>query len=91
MELVDLCRCIGGPPLASILRAIAQQYRDRRAGFPDLTLWHPEKGIARFAEVKGPNDHLSQKQRIWLNDLLKAGLRAELCTVKLVDESSLLD
>ncbi|KAJ9059426.1 hypothetical protein DSO57_1002422 [Entomophthora muscae] len=89
-ELLDLCRCIGGPPLASILRAIAKQYRDRRAGFPDLTLWHPEKGIARFAEVKGPNDHLSQKQRIWLNDLLKAGLRAELCTVKLTDEALLM-
>ncbi|KAJ9058273.1 hypothetical protein DSO57_1013962 [Entomophthora muscae] len=90
-ELLDLCRCIGGPPLASILRAIAKQYRDRRAGFPDLTLWHPEKGIARFAEVKGPNDHLSQKQQIWLNDLLKAGLRAELCTVKLTDEALLMD
>lgn len=32
-------------------------------------------------EVKGPNDRLSQKQQIWLDELRKLGADVEVCHV----------
>ncbi|KNE71579.1 hypothetical protein AMAG_16141 [Allomyces macrogynus ATCC 38327] len=36
-----------------------------------------------FAEVKGPHDTLSDKQRVWIDSLLAAGIDVHLCLVKL--------
>ncbi|KAJ3373211.1 Scaffold-type E3 ligase [Allomyces arbusculus] len=36
-----------------------------------------------FAEVKGPHDTLSDKQRVWIDALLAAGIDVHLCLVKL--------
>ncbi|KFG48230.1 VRR-NUC domain-containing protein [Toxoplasma gondii p89] len=44
-----------------------------------------------FAEVKGPRDRLSEKQRYWLAHLLRAGVPCEMCKVlppALASESS---
>ncbi len=37
---------------------------------------------ARFVEVKGPRDRLSDKQRAWLAMLSDAGLDVDVCYVK---------
>ena len=37
---------------------------------------------ARFVEVKGPRDRLSDKQRAWLTMLSDAGVNADVCYVK---------
>lgn len=35
----------------------------------------------QLVEVKGPNDRLSQKQQIWLDELHKLGADVEVCHV----------
>jgi len=35
-----------------------------------------------FVEVKGPNDSLMSRQRLWIETLLEAGARVELLHVK---------
>lgn len=35
----------------------------------------------KFVEVKGPRDRLADKQRLWLNILVQAGVQAEVCHV----------
>ncbi|CAB4063618.1 FAN1 [Lepeophtheirus salmonis] len=51
--------------LCEISRRLLTRHRFFRSGFPDLTLWNPEKKSVRFVEVKGPGDRLSTKQIIW--------------------------
>ena len=36
-------------------------------------------GEVMFAEVKSENDRLSDTQRLWINVLMGAGVRVELC------------
>jgi hypothetical protein len=36
---------------------------------------------ARFVEVKSPNDHLSETQKIWISVLQTAGVEVEVCHV----------
>jgi hypothetical protein len=38
-----------------------------------------KKGEVLFAEVKSENDRLSDTQRLWINVLMGAGIRVELC------------
>lgn len=75
-------QCITLPVLAKICKRLAKNYRVAQAGFPDLTLWNPEKKKCKFVEVKSPNDKLSPGQRIWLDFLRKIGLDCEVCNVK---------
>ena len=42
------------------------------AGFPDLVLVHPERGLL-FVELKTTYGRLSEDQKKWGNDLLDAG------------------
>lgn len=37
--------------------------------------------FVQLVEVKGPNDRLSQKQQIWLDELQKLGADVEVCHV----------
>lgn len=46
------------------------------AGFPDLTLVNPERGIAVLVEVKTNRGIVSPPQREWLIGLRAAGLNA---------------
>lgn len=39
-------------------------------------------GRVLFVEVKGPGDHLSEKQQLWLDFMKENGIPAEVCLVK---------
>lgn len=45
-------------------------------------MWDYDKREARFVEVKGPGDSLSDTQKIWIDVLLSAGVPVEVCRVK---------
>ncbi len=51
--------------------------RRSAAGFPDLVLVHPHRGII-FAELKSPTGRTTPEQEGWLALLLQAGQRAYL-------------
>lgn len=67
-DLEELLECIGGRAMSGVCRMLAEEYRHRVSGVPDLIVWKPgtgvEKGEARFVEVKGPGDSLSETQKV---------------------------
>ncbi|OHW95771.1 coiled-coil domain-containing protein mtmr15 [Colletotrichum incanum] len=90
-DLVELVGCFNGSALAALCKVMAQEYRQRGGGLPDLILWRtePEKECM-FAEVKSANDRLSDTQRLWIHVLTGAGVKVVLCNavakeVKAVD------
>ncbi|KAK4212978.1 VRR-NUC domain-containing protein [Rhypophila decipiens] len=90
-DLVELVNCFGGGALAAVCKVMAQDYRARGGGVPDLMLWRVQaeaenaiagderKGEVLFAEVKSANDRLSDTQRLWIHVLTGAGVRVALC------------
>ncbi|RKF63083.1 Fanconi-associated nuclease 1-like protein [Erysiphe neolycopersici] len=78
-DLLELVGCVNPCALAMICRVLAQEYRIRRGGLPDLIMWHVAKREVIFAEVKSVNDRLSETQRLWIHVLTSAGLKVELC------------
>lgn len=105
-DLSEVLECIGGRAMSGICRMLAEEYRHRISGVPDLMwvgcgfpqlrtghqfpgnlslicrVWHPVEKIARFVEVKGPGDSLSETQKVWIDVLLSAGVPVEVCKVK---------
>ncbi|XP_075217702.1 uncharacterized protein LOC142322470 [Lycorma delicatula] len=63
---------------------LLKDYRSFASGFPDLTLWNPVPNDYKliFVEVKGPNDTLSNKQKLWLQNINKFGADASICYVQ---------
>ncbi len=88
-DLVELVRCFDGDALAAICKVMAQEYKLRGGGIPDLILWRTNeahdgtlgerKGEVMFAEVKSENDRLSETQRVWIHVLTAAGVKVALC------------
>uniref|UniRef100_A0A8H7N9E1 Fanconi-associated nuclease n=1 Tax=Bionectria ochroleuca TaxID=29856 RepID=A0A8H7N9E1_BIOOC len=93
-DIAELVRFFEGSALATVCKMMAQEYRHRGGGIPDLLLWrHPEattdqegkkastpsKGEVMFAEVKSTNDRLSDTQRLWIHVLTGAGIKVALC------------
>lgn len=78
-DLLEIVGCFEGQALATICKVMAQEYRVRGGGIPDLFLWDCEKKEVVFAEVKSENDRLSDTQRLWIHVLTGAGVRVELC------------
>ncbi|KAL3424822.1 hypothetical protein PVAG01_04103 [Phlyctema vagabunda] len=78
-DLLEITACFDGGALAVICKVMAQEYRVRGGGIPDLFLWSPEKKEVMFSEVKSENDRLSDTQRLWIHVLTGAGIRVELC------------
>jgi Fanconi-associated nuclease 1 len=83
-DLVELVESFEGAALAAICKVMAQEYRARGGGVPDLVLWRAAdesrtKGEVMFAEVKSANDRLSDTQRLWIHVLTGAGVRVALC------------
>jgi Fanconi-associated nuclease 1 len=93
-DLVELVVCFEGEALAAVCKVMAQEYRARGSGVPDLVLWrtsreespvngsddgHGDPWEVMFAEVKSANDRLSDTQRLWINVLTGAGVRVALC------------
>ncbi|KJE90126.1 hypothetical protein CAOG_01475 [Capsaspora owczarzaki ATCC 30864] len=83
-QLRDICACMPPVALAAILRSMAENYKESSSGMPDLVVWsRPESSASfiRFIEVKGPNDTLSEQQRVWIDKLLRLGLDVQVCHV----------
>ncbi|KAK0656839.1 VRR-NUC domain-containing protein [Cercophora newfieldiana] len=87
-DLNELVGCFDGGALAAICKVMAQDYRSRGSGVPDLVLWRTEppgsgggrvQGEVMFSEVKSANDRLSDTQRLWIDVLTGAGVRVALC------------
>ncbi|RDL34502.1 Uncharacterized protein BP5553_07630 [Venustampulla echinocandica] len=78
-DLLEIIDCFDGAALATVCKVLAQEYRVRGGGIPDLFLWDPKKKSVLFAEVKSENDRLSDTQRLWIHVLTGAGIRVELC------------
>jgi Fanconi-associated nuclease 1 len=78
-DLLEIVGCFEGQALATICKVMAQEYRVRGGGIPDLFLWRPEAKEVRFVEVKSENDRLSDTQRLWIHVLTGAGVQVELC------------
>ncbi|KAM3511196.1 hypothetical protein MY11210_005132 [Beauveria gryllotalpidicola] len=88
-DLVELVRCFDGDALAAICKVMAQEYKQRGGGIPDLILWRTKdaadgglgarKGEVMFVEVKSENDRLSETQRVWIHVLTAAGVQVALC------------
>ncbi|XP_061679381.1 fanconi-associated nuclease 1 [Syngnathoides biaculeatus] len=77
----SLVSCMGGAFLAGVIIRMAKDFRHCRGGLPDLVVWNTSNKIYKLVEVKGPNDRLSQKQQIWLDELQKLGADVEVCHV----------
>lgn len=81
-DLVELAGCFPGEALAAVCKVMAQEYRQRGGGVPDLVLWRTDeetgRGECMFAEVKSRNDRLSDTQRLWIHVLTGAGVRVAL-------------
>jgi Fanconi-associated nuclease 1 len=92
-DLAEMVACFDGGALAAVCKVMAQEYRARGGGVPDLLLWRTggeeppangnsdgrRQGEVMFAEVKSANDRLSDTQRLWINVLTGAGVRVALC------------
>ncbi|KAM8860850.1 fanconi-associated nuclease 1 isoform 1-T1 [Synchiropus picturatus] len=77
----SLVSCFGGVFLGGVIARMAKDFRHCRAGLPDLVVWSTLRNTYKLVEVKGPNDRLSQKQQIWLDELQKLGADVEVCHV----------
>jgi Fanconi-associated nuclease 1 len=78
-DLLEIVSCFDGQALATVCKVMAQEYRVRGGGMPDLFLWDTAKKEVVFSEVKSENDRLSDTQRLWIHVLTGAGIRVELC------------
>ncbi|XP_020824255.1 fanconi-associated nuclease 1 [Phascolarctos cinereus] len=84
----DLVSCFGGPFLSGVCRLLATDLRHHRGGLPDLVVWNTPNNHFKLVEVKGPNDRLSHKQMIWLDELQQLGAQVEVCHVVAVGAKS---
>ncbi|XP_035520784.1 fanconi-associated nuclease 1 [Morone saxatilis] len=78
----SLVSCMGGAFLGGVIARMSKDYRHCRGGLPDLIVWNTSNNSYKLVEVKGPNDRLSQKQQIWLDELQKLGADVEVCHVE---------
>ncbi|PTU17815.1 hypothetical protein P175DRAFT_0466005, partial [Aspergillus ochraceoroseus IBT 24754] len=78
-DLVEIVQCFRGEALAVICKIMAEEYRQRGGGIPDLLLWSVDRKEVMFVEVKSENDRLSDTQRLWIHVLVGAGVKVELC------------
>lgn len=91
-DLAELVRCFESSALAAVCKVMAQEYKARGGGVPDLILWRPDasssraadapaapRGEVMFVEVKSANDRLSDTQRLWIHVLTGAGVKVALC------------
>ena len=92
-ELQTLADSLGHDGLHAILEPMLAHGSRHHAGLPDLVIWpgpavrlgesfpsRLDEGLC-LAEIKSPGDRLRDEQRIWLDRLIGAGVRAELWEV----------
>ncbi|XP_064421929.1 fanconi-associated nuclease 1 isoform X2 [Latimeria chalumnae] len=83
-----LASCFGGPFLSGVCWRLAKDLRHCRGGLPDLVVWNTQNNSYKVVEVKGPNDRLSHKQMIWLDELRRLGAEVEVCHVTAIGAKS---
>lgn len=79
--LLAVCKALGGPALAALLRPFAEDYSHSSSGLPDLFLYRPDHSDYLLVEVKSPNDRLSDAQRNWNALFKRDGIKFVLCRV----------
>jgi len=92
-ELLALAQHLEPDGLRAILEPMLGPGTRHHAGLPDLVVWPgpavrlPEALPSRLGEglclveIKGPTDRLRDPQRVWLDRLVRAGVRTELWEV----------
>ncbi|XP_069481019.1 fanconi-associated nuclease 1 isoform X2 [Ambystoma mexicanum] len=85
----SLVACFGGPFLSGVCLRLSKDLRHCRGGLPDLVVWNTTNSSFKVVEVKGPNDRLSHKQMIWLDELRKLGAPVEVCHVVAIGAKSM--
>ncbi|KAJ9099893.1 hypothetical protein QFC21_003898 [Naganishia friedmannii] len=80
-DLEEIISCMGGESLSILCRMFCEEYGHRSSGVPDLIVWNVEEKKCRFVEVKSPNDHLSETQKVWISVMQSAGVDVEVCHV----------
>jgi len=82
-SLAAVAEGLGGRSLSSVCGHIAHGVGS--AGLPDLCCWREsEAGYeTQLVEVKGPNDTLSHKQKVWIDKLLEAEVHVQVALVQL--------
>lgn len=81
MILKGLIEAVGSKLWCDIAKLLLADHSSYSAGFPDLTLWDPYSKKCLFVEVKGRNDQLSVKQKLWMHNLMKFSAHAYVCHV----------
>ncbi|KAG9273259.1 fanconi-associated nuclease 1 [Astyanax mexicanus] len=81
LQAQSFVACLGGGFLSGVVLRMAKDYRHSRGGLPDLVVWNSSANSCKLVEVKGPNDRLSQKQQLWLEELQNLGADVEVCHV----------
>ncbi|XP_061409641.1 fanconi-associated nuclease 1 isoform X3 [Lethenteron reissneri] len=80
-QATSLVASLGGHLLAGVCERLAKNLRHNRGGLPDLVVWSSQTLQCKLVEVKGPSDRLSQKQLLWLHELMQLGAQVEVCHV----------
>ncbi|KAL0099203.1 hypothetical protein PUN28_020048 [Cardiocondyla obscurior] len=75
----QIARCLGVEGVIGICKRLIYNFPLWTAGFPDLIVWNAQTNKYKIVEVKGPNDSLSTKQKLWLDYLNRLGLNTEVC------------
>ncbi|KAL1238922.1 Fanconi-associated nuclease [Trichinella spiralis] len=78
----EMLSCMDGHMLVKLFGRLASNFKRHSSGFPDLVVWNVQSRDIKVAEVKGPGDRLSWKQKAWLSHFIKSGIHAEVCLVK---------
>ncbi len=73
--------CIPAQHLQLVFTRILQDWRDNRAGLPDLVRFMPAQQSYELIEVKGPGDRLQDNQRRWLSYFEQHAIPARVCYV----------
>ncbi|XP_017888138.1 fanconi-associated nuclease 1-like isoform X2 [Ceratina calcarata] len=81
-KMKEIVYCLGKEGVLGICNKLCENFKAWKAGFPDLFLWNYDTKEHKIIEVKGPNDKLSTKQRLWMDYLHRLGLNTKLCLVK---------
>ncbi|MCO5573048.1 hypothetical protein L7F22_026813 [Adiantum nelumboides] len=80
-DLLEIAECMGGRALSVVCQTLAEEWGHCTSGLPDLVVWRYEDKKVRFCEVKGPGDRLSDKQKVWIDILSRAGCQVEVSLV----------
>ncbi|KAG5977852.1 hypothetical protein E4U55_006493 [Claviceps digitariae] len=55
-DMAELVRCFEGSALAAVCKVMAQEYKHRGGGVPDLILWRAAEDVSSEADTPNPNE-----------------------------------